>query len=189
MFVLPYWSFLTKLFGKLLQRQESCLIIFIFIPNISNITKQAAQSCPTLCASHDMQPTRLLPPWYSSKSTGVATTFQDLLQPRINPWLPHCRQMRIPLSHQGASISEWPYKWISSLNIWRSSVEKLYVISTKCLAKGETKKGEKEGRERMCVYFPDWNNRVWILMKLNQNRLCVYWTGVRQKIHVRLVTK
>ena len=67
---------------------------------------EVAQSCPTLCGPHGLQPTRLLHPQDSpGKNTGVGCHF--LLQGIFptqgsNPGLPHCRQTLFPLSHQGS---------------------------------------------------------------------------------------
>ena len=77
-------------------------------PSLSFIvlTVKLAQSCPTFCDPHGLQPTMLLRPWDSpGKNTGVGCHF--LLQAIFptqgsNPGLPRCRQTLYHLSHQGS---------------------------------------------------------------------------------------
>ena len=55
---------------------------------------------------HRLQPTRFLRPWdFPGKSTGAGCHFLQRIFPTqgSNPSLPHCRQTRYPLSHQGSS--------------------------------------------------------------------------------------
>ena len=64
-------------------------------------------SCSVMSNSfwpHGLQPTRLLHPWdFPGKNTGVGChcLLQGIfLTQRLNPGLPHCRQMPYPLKHQ-----------------------------------------------------------------------------------------
>ena len=70
-----------------------------------------AQSCPTLCDPHGLQPTRLLCPWnFPGKNTGVGShsLLQGiLLTQESNPGLRHCRQILCRLSHQASQL--WYY--------------------------------------------------------------------------------
>ena len=69
-----------------------------------------AQSCPTLCDPHELQPARLLCPWdFPGKDTGVDTHF--LLQgifptQELKLALLHCRQILYQLSYQGRLLQQ-----------------------------------------------------------------------------------
>ena len=67
---------------------------------------EVAQSCPTLCYSHGLQPTRFLHPWdFPGKNTGVGCHFllqEIFLTQGLNPGLLHCRQTLYCLSLQGS---------------------------------------------------------------------------------------
>ena len=60
---------------------------------------------------HGLQPTRLLCPWNPpGQNTGVGS--RSLLQgifptQGLNPGLLHCRQILLPLSHQGSLEEQW----------------------------------------------------------------------------------
>ena len=79
------------------------LFIFFFLIMISS---EVVQSCPTLCNLHGLEPARLLCPWdFPGKSAGAGCHFllQEIFPTqRLNPDLPHCRQMLYHLSHQGS---------------------------------------------------------------------------------------
>ena len=89
------------------------------------ISSEVVQSCPTLCNLHGLEPARLLCPWdFPGKSAGAGCHFllQEIFPTqRLNPDLPHCRQMLYHLSRQGSPdfqrISRGVLKYCSILNI------------------------------------------------------------------------
>ena len=78
-------------------------------------------SCVQPLQPHELQPTRLLCPWYSSgKNTEVSYHFllQGIfLTQGLNPRLLHCRQILYHLSHQGSPIPSYRSPELNSSTI------------------------------------------------------------------------
>ena len=94
--------------GALCVKWGGCLSLPQWLPRnlltalgLHSVSVLVAQLCPTLCKPMD----RSFCPWNSPvKNTGVGchSLFQGIfLMPGENPGLPHCKQIRYHLSHQG----------------------------------------------------------------------------------------
>ena len=114
------------------------------------ISSEVAQSCPTLCNPHGLEPTRLLCPWdFPGKGTRAGCHFllQEIFPTQgLNPGLLHCRQTLYHLSHQGSPdfqrISRGVLKYCSILNTL------IHVIHPRGERAESGKSGHQQARQR-----------------------------------------